>query len=317
MPAPHRIDTHHHIFPTRYMEKERERVLGVAHRLGSEILKWTPAGAVEAMDRAGIATAVTSISSPGVWFGEARAARELARECNEYASRMAQDHKGRFGVFAALPLPDVEGSLREIEHAFDALHADGVGLMTNYGDVWPGDEKLAPVFDELDRRRAVVYFHPTAANACTNLLPGIPAATIEFPFDTTRAITSLLVGGTLSRCRNIRFIFSHAGGTLPMLAHRIAGLMRVRPDLLEKLPQGVAHEFTRLHYDVCSATAAIPFNAIRQLSGISQLLYGTDFPYWPTETTGAGLAQLGLSSTDLRAVERDNALRLMPQLASR
>jgi 6-methylsalicylate decarboxylase len=315
MNAPHRIDTHHHIFPTRYMEKERERVLGVAHRLAPQILGWTPAAAVEGLDRAGIATAVTSISAPGVWFGDARAARSLSRDCNEYAARMALDHKGRFGVFAALPLPDVDGSLAEIEHAFDQLRADGVGLMTSYGDVWPGDERLAPVFDELNRRKAVVYFHPTAASACTNLLPGIPAATIEFPFDTTRAIASLLFGGSLSRCPDIRFIFSHAGGALPMLAHRIAGLMRVRPDLLEKLPKGVVHEFTKLHYDVCSATAPIPFNAIRQLAGISQLLYGTDFPYWPSETTGAGLAQLGLDASELRAIERDNALRLLPGLA--
>ena len=315
MTAPHRIDTHHHIFPTHYMEKERERVLGVAHRLAPEILKWTPDAAVEALDRAGIATAVTSISAPGVWFGDPRAARALSRDCNEYAVTMARDHRGRFGVFAALPLPDVDGSLAEIEHAFDVLRADGIGLMTSYGDVWPGDERLAPVFDELNRRKAVVYFHPTAASACANLLPGIPAATIEFPFDTTRAIASLLLGGTLSRCPDIRFIFSHAGGALPMLAHRIAGLMRVRPDLLEKLPKGVMHEFTKLHYDVCSATSPIAFGAIRQLAGISQLLYGTDFPYWPSETTGAGLAQLGLAAAELRAVERDNALRLLPRLA--
>jgi len=313
-PQPRRIDTHHHIFPPRYMAKERDRILGVAHRLAAQLLEWTPSKAIEAMDRGGVATAVTSISSPGIWFGDAAASRQLARECNEFAAQMVRDHKGRFGVFAALPLPDVDGSLREIEYTLDVLRADGIGLMTNYAQTWPGDPRFGPVFDELDRRKAVVYFHPTAADCCTNLLPDIPPATIEFPFDTTRAITSLLYSGTLSRCPHIRFIFSHGGGTLPMLAHRLAGLTRVRKDLLERLPNGVMHEFTKLYYDVVSVASPVPFNAVRQFAGISQLLYGTDFPYWPADTTASGLADLGLSPSDLQAIERDNALALLPRL---
>jgi predicted TIM-barrel fold metal-dependent hydrolase len=312
--APHRIDTHHHIIPPKYLARNRARVLEMAHVHAPKILGWTPEVALEAMDRCGVATAVTSISSPGTWFGDDKAGREIARDCNEFAARMAADHKGRFGVFAALPLPDVEGSLREIEYAFDVLKADGVGLMTNYGDTWPGNASFAPVFDELNRRKAVAYFHPTAPGFCTGLLPEIPPPMVEFPFDTTRAILTLLFSGTFTRCPDVRFIFSHAGGALPMLAHRIAAVAATRKELAEQMPKGAMHEFGRLFYDVVNASNPISFNAIRQLAGISQLLYGSDFPFWSPQLTADALAKLGLTPGEMRAVERDNALRLLPRL---
>jgi 6-methylsalicylate decarboxylase len=312
---PHRIDTHHHIFPPRYLAKERERIVGVAPTYAKEMLEWTPQASLDVMDAGGIATAVTSISTPGVWFGDAKASRQLARDCNDYAAQIARDHKGRFGVFAALPLPDVDGSLREIEYAFDVLKADGIGLVTSYGDKWPGEPAFAPVFDELDRRRAVVYFHPTAPHCCTDLMPGVPPAALEFVFDTTRAIISLLYSGTFLRCANLRFIFSHAGGTLPMIAHRISNQTKRRKDYAEKFPSGVMHEFQKLYYDIVSAAHPVPFEAIRQIAGISHLLYGSDFPFWHPDVTAAGLAGLKLSADDLRAIERDNALALLPSLA--
>ena len=311
----HRIDTHHHIVPPSYLAKRRAEIFDVAHVHSPKMASWTPAAAIEAMDGSAIATAITSISSPGVWFGDAFDARTLARECNEYAADMARDHPGRFGLFAALPLPDVVGSLREIEYAFDVLHADGIGLMTNYGSVWPGDPKLAAVFDELDRRKAVVYFHPHAADFCSGLLPGIPAATVEFPFDTTRAIVTLLYNGTFSRCPNIRFIFSHAGGALPMLAGRIGAIATTRKEIAARMPNGADYEFKRLYYDIVNASNRVSFNAIRDLVGVSQLLFGTDFPFWPPQMWVDQLAQLGLNADEVRAIERDNALSLMPRFA--
>jgi 6-methylsalicylate decarboxylase len=218
-------------------------------------------------------------------------------------------------VFAALPLPDVDGSLGEIEYAFSVLKVDGIGLLTSYGDKWPGDPAFAPVFHELNRRRAVVYFHPTVADCCTNLMPGVPPAALEFVFDTTRAIISLLYNGVFSRFPDIRFIFSHAGGTLPMVAPRIVGQTRNRPDLQPKMPNGVMHELKRLYYDVVSATHPLQFNAIRDICGIQHLLYGSDYPFWHPQVTVDGLAALNLAATDRRAIERDNALTLLPKLA--
>jgi len=310
----HRIDTHHHILPPRYLAQERERIREVSHGLFPQLLEWTPGRALEAMDQSGIATAITSISTPGVWFGDAEAGRRLARECNEYAASLARDHPGRFGMFAALPLGDVEGSLREIEYALDVLQADGIGLMTNYDDRYPGDSAWTPVFDELNRRRAVVYFHPTTSTCTANIVPGIPSPTLEFTFDTTRAIASLLFSGTFSRCPDVRFIFSHGGGTLPMVAWRLGGLLRVRPDLVARLPNGIMYEVKKLYYDVVSAANPVAFNAVRQLAGTSQLLFGSDYPFWSPQVTVDALAALGLGPSDLRAIERDNALALLPKV---
>jgi predicted TIM-barrel fold metal-dependent hydrolase len=312
--TPHRIDVHHHILPPDYVRRVGDARIGPLI-LAGRTPQWTPAQSIEAMDRNGIATAVTSISAPGVWFGDVRETRDLARHCNEYAATIRRDHPGRFGMFASLPLPDVDASLAEIEHGLDVLHADGIGLLTSYGDRYPGDPAFAPVFDELDRRGAVVYFHPTAAPCC-HCLPEIPAATLDFPFDTTRAITSLLYGGTLARCRNIRFIFSHAGGAVPFLAERIARLA-VRPGFKEKVPNGVIPELQRLYYDTALSANRHAFAALLSLTTPSNVLFGSDYPFAPEATMTAtvrGLAELGLDDGVLRGIERENALGLLTRL---
>ena len=313
----HRIDVHHHILPPRYVAEVGDARIGpliVAGRTPD----WSPERSIEAMDRNGIATAVTSISAPGLWFGDARAARDLARHCNEYGAALRRDYGSRFGFFASLPLPDVDASLEEIAYGLDVLRADGIGLLTNYGGRYPGDPAFAPVFDELDRRGAVVYFHPAAA-PCSTCLPEIPAATLDFPFDTTRAVTSLLYGGTLARCRNIRFIFSHAGGTIPFLAERIARLA-ARPEFQKQVPEGAVAELRRLHYDTALSANLFTFRSLLQLVPAAQVLFGSDYPFAPETTmvaTVRGLAELGLPPADLHAIERDNALRLMPGLDRR
>src|SRR5579864_7527153 len=240
-----RIDVHHHILPPPYMLRAKDRVLEISDRDHSALLNWTPAQAIEEMDQNGVSTAITSLGLPGVWFGGAEAARSLARVCNEYAAQMMKDYPGRFGLFAALPLPDTEGSLREIAYALDVLKADGIGLVSNYDDKWPGDPAFTPVFEELNRRKAVVFIHPTAPSCCSHLMPGIPASTVEFLFDTTRAIVSLLVSGTFSRFPDVRFIFCHAGGTMPVLAARINAFVERHKDITERVPNGAPYVLDR------------------------------------------------------------------------
>ncbi|HXP92702.1 MAG TPA: amidohydrolase family protein [Candidatus Binatia bacterium] len=311
-----RIDVHHHFFPVPYLARERERVLAAMDLNPSQLLDWTPALALEELDRHGIATALTSISTPGIWFGDAEAARTLARECNEYAAQMARDYPGRFGNFAAIPLPDVEGSLREIEYALDTLGADGIGLLSSYEDKWPGDVAFAPVFDELERRRAVVYVHPTAPACCRKLIPGIPPALTEFYFDTTRAITSLLFSGTFARCPNVRFIFSHGGGAMTVLSSRMDFFGRRHTELADRYPSGVMHELKRQYYDIANSTNAPAFSAMSALIPLSQLLFGTDFPYIPIGATIGGMPNLGLDAESWKKIDRENALRLFPRLAA-
>jgi 6-methylsalicylate decarboxylase len=309
-----RIDVHHHILPPAYMLRARDRILAISDRDHSRLLNWSPPRAVEEMDQAGIATAITSLGLPGVWFGGVKAARSLARECNEYAAKMVRDYPGRFGFFAAIPLPDQEGSLREAEYALDVLKADGIGLVSSYNSEWPGDARFAPVFEELNRRKAVVFIHPAVPGCCDHLVPGIPTSTIEFLFDTTRAITSLLVNGTLSRFPEIRFIFCHAGGTMPMLAARTAAFVQRHKEIADRLPNGVDFELRKLYYDVANSTNPSSMAALMNLVPTSQMLFGTDFPYVPAAVTGSGLDHFGLSSADLQAINRENAARLFSRL---
>ena len=261
--APQRlIDVHHHIIPPFYVAENRDRIAGSR---GGQItpawLEWTPERALIAMDQNHVAAAVLSLSSPGVWFGDIQVARNTARRSNEYAAELGRKHPGRFGLFAALPLPDAEGSLREIEYALDVLKADGIGLLTSYADKWLGDPSYRPVFEELDRRKAVVFVHPTTPTCCQTLMPGVATVVAEVPQDTTRAIISMLYSGMLAQLRNIRFIFSHAGGTLPVLAGRIIDY--APKDLAQKAPNGVEYELKRFYYDLAisgnrPAFAALP-----------------------------------------------------------
>jgi predicted TIM-barrel fold metal-dependent hydrolase len=277
-------------------------------------LQWTPKNSLAEMDQNGVATAIISISTPGVWFGDAQAGRTLARKCNEYSARLVGDHPGRFGFFAAVPLPDTEGSLAEVAYAFDVLKADGIGLMTSYGDKWPGDPAYAPVFEELNRRKAVVYIHPTGPDCCRELIPRVPYVMTELPHDTTRAVTSLLFSGSFGRFRHIRFIFSHAGGTLPMVASRIARQASAVKELAEKVPQGVEYELRRLHYEIAGSANRPAMSALMSLVPVSQIMFGSDYPWGRISANVGGLTGLGLSAAELLGIERENAIALFPRL---
>jgi predicted TIM-barrel fold metal-dependent hydrolase len=313
----HRIDTHHHLFPPKWLSEHADDIVAVAPGIPpTAALEWSVQKSLDGMDKVGIEAAVLSIATPGTWFGDVAEARDLTRHCNEYGARLIADHPGRFGMFAALALPDVDGSLREIEYVYDVLKLDGIGLMTNYDLKWPGDPAFASVFDELNRRNAVVYFHPTCPAFARNLIPDVPPAITEFVFDTTRAINSLLYSGTLSRCPNIRFIFSHGGGTVPFLADRIASLAR-RPnagDLRARVPNGVEYELRKLYYDVVSVTGNP--HGMRALIGLADpthLLFGTDFPYYRINQVDDGTAMSKIAELASPAINRDNALALFPR----
>src|ERR1700730_17840719 len=223
-----RIDIHSHMTPPLLLQTVGAEALG-------GFAKWTPGQALAAMDQSGVSTGILSVPP----HYDPMTVDRIARGCNEWAARLAADHPGRFGVFAFLPLPHIDITLREIAYAYDTLKVDGVGMYTNYGDKWLGDAYFNPVFEELNRRKAVVFTHPITADCCKNLIPGVGDGAIEWQTDTTRAITYLIFGGAQDRYPNVKMIFSHGGGTMPFLTERFVGMAR-NPKVASKFPQGFA-----------------------------------------------------------------------------
>lgn len=315
---PYRLDVHQHfVSPSYYQLLNKKNATAPVPGLAAW-KEFTPARAVEGLDRIGAATGMISVTAPGVWFGDVQEARTLARELNEYgAAQMAAAYKGRFGLFAVLPLPDIDGSLREIEYAFDTLRADGVGLLTSYGTQWLGDKAFAPVFAEFERRRAVVYVHPTDAVCCPNMVPGVAAQMLEYPTDTTRAIVSLIVGGTATRTPNVRFVFSHAGGTLLAVAGRFLGAAADAASLAKAgaEPDSRLHHLRRFFYDTAGAANPINMQGLKTLVTTSQIVFGTDTPFFDGAPIVQGLRNVGFSEAEIRAIERDNAVKFLPKYA--
>lgn len=309
--TPNRIDVHHHHLSPTY--KKVSGPSRVTERSDPALTNWTPAIALQEMDKAGIATAMLSIPTGGIPANLAgEPARSLARDSNDYGAQMVRDYPGRFGLFASLPMLDPEASLREIEYAFTALKADGIALMTDYGDTWPGDPIFAPVFEELNRRKAIVFVHPTTPNCCAKLLPGVPASWVEYDFDTTRAVTSFLVNGTFTKFPNVRFIITHSGGTVPVLAKRVADMFP--PQLAAGAPDGVEAELRKLYYDIANGANPSSLAALTKLVPMSQLLFGTDFPFVKMSITVDGFREHEFSAKDVQAINNGNAMRLFPRL---
>ena len=315
---PKRIDVHHHILPPNFVSALNS--LSIPWTGGPEVPSWSLQQAHDMMGAMGIDAAVAS-PSPGVyWGGDTAFAVKLARETNEFVADVVRDDPEHFGGFATVPLPDVDASLEELEYAYDTLGLEGVVLYTSQGDRYLGDRSYDPFFEELDRRKAIVFIHPTTippgADA-TGLT--IPFGVAEFTFDTTRAVMNMLYSGTLERYPSIRYIVSHAGGTIPYLAWRIAGASYL-PELRDRAPKndGLAL-LQELYYDTALSTSEFVFGALKEFVPMSQVLFGSDFPYIGPAVLQA--ERYGLENSKVlddaarAAIDRDNALTLFPRFA--
>jgi len=324
--SPRRIDVHHHFQNQVYLDFLK------AHNQTSPG-KWILAADLEDMDKNGTATSILSISTPLFGFGEKEEVRKVARECNDAAAQLRADHPGRFGIFAAIPLADTEGALREIEYALDTLKTDGVGLFSSYENKWLGHPSFAPVYEELNRRKVVAYVHPTLAPCCANLaslLPAVPNefAMIEFGTDTTRAIADLLFSGTTTRFPDIVWIFSHAGGNMPFTIERFltGSSAEVVPGIVTKgtgndapknPPRGALYELRKMYYDTAQSSNPVAMEALRQVVPASQIVFGTDYWYRTAAETGKGLSTSKVfSEAELRAINRGNMERILPRYRS-
>jgi predicted TIM-barrel fold metal-dependent hydrolase len=305
-----RIDVHHHIVPPVYLEE-----LAPMKRLTPQSVNWTVQKSIDQMDEAGVAVAITSVTTPGLWLGSHASARRLARGCNDWAAKMASDSKGRFGMFVNVPLPDVEGTLKEIEYGMDVLKADGVSLFTSYVDKWLGDPAFDPVFEELNRRKAVVYTHPNTCACCTNLVPGIPDAAIEYGTDTSRAIARFIFSGSAKRYPDIRIIWSHGGGTMPFLIDRYHALARM-PNHKDITPDGFLPVARRFYYDTAQIPNKPALLALKEVVTAQNILFGTDFPWLTSAHHVKGITEAGIFSNDeLRAIDSGNTLKILPKYA--
>lgn len=303
------IDVHHHILPPDYVTAVSSRAIGgPAGRDTAPV--WSPQASIEAMDLIGIETALTSISAPGIIPLDPKAARKVARGCNEYAVQLAADHPGRFGMFAAVPLPDVAGALEEIRYAYDVLKTHGIGLLTTYEGQFLGDSHFTPVLEELDRRKAVVFVHPTPCTCSAGVQVGLAPSAIEYPQETTRTISSLLFSGAFSKYPNINYIFSHGGGTIPYVAGRIA---------TRKDPSGVdaLTLLKRLYYDVALSMNPVIVHALMEFVGSGRIVFGSDFPFGSRDAVKASVAtiqNLVQQDTAMEQIARGNVVSLLPQL---
>ncbi|MFX1575348.1 MAG: amidohydrolase family protein [Promethearchaeota archaeon] len=302
----YRIDIHHHILPPEYLKSLAKVGITTAGNVGFPT--WEPRDSLELMDRQGIATAITSISTPGIFFGDRVFTRDLARICNDFSAKLINKYPQRFGGFATLPLPDIEASLIELEYALDTLELDGVVLLSNINGKYLGDPEFEELFSELNRRRSVVFIHPHAPP--NDKLPQLsfPTSVLEFVFDTTRAVANILHHGILKQFSNIRFILAHAGGTAPYLAWRITfGNKR----LIKYLKN--------FFYDMAISATSYVLKTIMEVANPSKLLFGSDFPFVHERIVKEMIQGIGnyddLDKEDCIAIERENALMLFPRFS--
>ncbi|HEY9162533.1 MAG TPA: amidohydrolase family protein [Desulfomonilia bacterium] len=312
-----KIDMHVHYLPYAYREALLKNPGANPDRFPTP--DWNPEMHLEFMEAMHITTSMISVSSPHLSFADGVYASKIARQSNEEGAELAEKYPGRFGLLASLPLPDETGSIDEIEYALDVLHADGFTLPTNARGVYLGDPKLDPVFEVLNKRRAIAVIHPTTPGLIPpNVAERAPIPMMEFFFDTTRTVTNLILNRTLKRFPDIRIVVPHAGAFLPLLADRLFAFTNFMPQ--DGDVPDVYAELKNLYYDVAGFCVPRQLSVLLGITGPENLLYGSDFPYTPR--FGCEILADLLEKTELltytnrQDIYRGNAISLFPRLAN-
>jgi predicted TIM-barrel fold metal-dependent hydrolase len=309
-----RIDVHFHVIPPFYRDAATAAGRVPARGVYPD---FSPELALELLDERGIGVAITSVSQPGVHFGDDRSARELARCCNQYAADLNARWPKRFGAFATLPLPDIQGSIGEIDHALEVLKFDGVCLFASYGEKYLGDPAFDPVMERLDARAAVAFVHPAMHPSARAVHLPWPLFMMEYVFDTTRAAINLIFSGALARFPRIRFILAHAGGVAPYLAWRASVSPMIDPRMPQLSPDEVFAGFRRFWYDTALAPSAATLGCLREIADPARILFGSDWPFANSAILAAADRDRAraLSAGERQSIDRQNALALFPRLA--
>lgn len=309
------IDVHAHILPRFY--REAVTASGRAPSISLGFPDWSSSLALETMDRLGIATAINSISQPGVHFGDDGEARALARRCNEQFAQLAADYPTRFGSFAVLPLPDIAGACDEIDYALGTLKLDGIGVLASYGELFISDPQFEPILARLDQHAAVVFVHPSLHPRSRGIQKDLAAFLIEFPIDTTRAATGLLFSGALERYPHIRFILAHAGGALPYLSWRIALASLIDERYEQVTRDRIMNQLKNVYFDVAQASGPQVLSCLAEITTPDHILFGSDWPYCSERVGKLTIESIAgnAKGETFGGVFRRNAQALFPRLA--
>jgi 6-methylsalicylate decarboxylase len=292
MESLNKIDTHAHFLPEFYREALVDA--GITKPDGMPAIPpWNEKAHLDFMKDNGISKSYLSISTPGVNFGDAAKSKTLARRVNDYAANLAERNPGKFGSFASLPLPDVEAALEEVSYSLDQLNADGFTLLTNYHGIYMGDKVFNPLFEELNRRKAKVFIHPTTGCQCVSDTPqqfrplDFPSPVMEFFFDAARAVVNLIMSGTVTSYPDITFLIPHCGGVLPPLIDRFSFFSTkvLQSDSRATITVDDIQDIfrNRFYYDLAGFSMGNQIYGLLRWTEPSQLLYGSDYPYTPAE----------------------------------
>jgi predicted TIM-barrel fold metal-dependent hydrolase len=311
------IDVHFHLIPQFYGDAVYEAGRGPA--IG-RYPDWSPQLALDLMDKNGIAVGMTSLAQPGVGFLPRDKAENLARRCNDYAADLIAQHPKRFGCFGLLPMHDINAAIAEADYCLGTLRFEGISLFASYGEKFLGDPAFDPLMAYLDSRKAVVHIHPGLHPSSKTLDLPWPAFMIEYVFDTTRAAVNLLFSGTLERFANIRFILSHAGGTLPFLAWRLSVAPMIDKRLKQRSREEIFAGLKTFWYDNALASGRASMGALSQIAAQERILFGSDWPFCNdrvvTEEVADFSAKDFLAPAAFAMIARENALKLFPQRAN-
>jgi predicted TIM-barrel fold metal-dependent hydrolase len=308
------IDVHAHVLPGFYCDALINSGRGPS--ISSGFPEWSAVRAIEMMDRIGIAAAVNSISQPGVHFGDDAAARRLARRCNDMMAQLIADNPSRFGAFAALPLPDVNGACAEIDYALDELKLDGIGLLASYGEMFISDPEFEPIFAKLDEHAATVFIHPNLHPRSCGIQKNMAAFVMEFPFDTTRAVAGLLFSNVIERFPNIRFILAHAGGALPFLSWRISLSPLIDKRYEQTSRRLILNQLHRCYFELAQASGSQVLSCLAEITSPDHVLFGVDWPYCNEQVAEVTIGAI-VDNADYQkwaGVFRQNSLPLFPRL---
>ncbi|OBG28530.1 amidohydrolase family protein [Mycobacterium sp. 852002-51057_SCH5723018] len=306
------IDVHAHFLTDRYVNAAR--AAGITQPDGMPMWpSWSVGDHLQLMHDNRIVSAILSISSPGVHFGDDSAAADLARHVNEFAAGVVAEHKDRFAFFASLPLPCVEAAVDEAAHAMDALGALGVVLMSNSAGTYLGDIRLDPLWEALDRRRAIVFVHPTSPPNVGAVALDRPSPMLEFMFETTRSVTDLIFAGVQERYPEIRFVIPHCGATLPVVVDRVELFRSLLPGSNDRPRAALTtrQQLQRFWYDLAGTPFPAPAKALVDVVGSAQLLYGSDFCWTPAMGACHHVTLMDQEATDWRTLTTANAKRLL------